>query len=773
MKKYTYILFAAAAILAAMSCNKEINPEIEITPVDNATDEQTLVNPITLTFTATAGSATKVSLDGEGTTGEGKTAKWENGDQIKVIYYANGEQHLYTSNALTEPQAGNASATFTVTVGEDYNNATYVYAVYPASLSCTLEGDSEDSAFKVSFPVGQDAPTEFKGAAWYAARTLKSSEPTVFNFVPISTIIRFTLSQDASDIRYVHFRSMSDNLNKLNNSTTAFTVPFIHDSTRDVDVPDHDNMTSGTSAVNPYVRVNGAGTYYFALPATKQTDNTGFIMRMRPAGTAPYRWRPASYYSTSITLSPGKMYTINSQKPVDKRPYYYVAPDGSVEVGDSSEADYGTSSTNPSSVSDMAAKLSALPNTKAAAYVLYGATINLVGSDTPYGSPLSDMLPSVDADSYSITIQGGVGGKTTTFTTEASSAIASSKATVTLKDITFSGCRSAPALTVSAGTVNLENVKMLSNTSGSISISGGNLEINGGEFTGNTALNGAAIIATNKPTIKINGCSFIENQATSASNPMGGGAIFCNNNNGPTIYLNACCFKDNSTSGQNAHDIYLNSTSKTSFASLCINNSSFYKTTAYDNTNGSLICNKGRTIICNSTLYSVSGNSTWGVFSLGCHKTSINDANGCLLLNNIIVNGTSGKNAVYGHTNYYTISKNCLISADNSSVVTYTATNNTTGAPTFNYNVEGLEGVPTWNGTSPAISSTLSYQDILDELNSKTGETANYALAENFITWLESIKYNYNDTEYNALQVDIRGVPRSTSSYWPGCYQND
>ena len=199
MKKYS-ILLAAAAIIAAASCAKEAPA-----PEENATGEkeqtvteQALTNPVTITFTANA-TQTKVSLEGEGTAGS-KTAVWEEDDQVKVIWYNEDESDM-KSTTVTVDSHGTASTTFTATV----EDADYYYAVYPATIVATLDGEGN---FTVNFPNSAQAPTSFAGAAWYAAKTTKAAKE--FAFHPISTVIKFTLDGSAvADPESVYFRSVS------------------------------------------------------------------------------------------------------------------------------------------------------------------------------------------------------------------------------------------------------------------------------------------------------------------------------------------------------------------------------------------------------------------------------------------------------------------------------------------------------------------------------------------------------------------------------------
>ena len=163
--------------------------------------------------------------------------------------------------------------------------------------------------------------------------------------------------------------------------------------------------------------------------------------------------------------------------------------------------------------------------------------------------------------------------------------------------------------------------------------------------------------------------------------------------------------------------------------------------------NASLVCNKGKTIIVNSTLYGTT--SKWGTFALGCHK-NYEDEYGCLLLNNLIVNTADGKPAIYQTgSNYYAIAKNCIASVTSAnSQFTQTDIINTVPALTYD------GGVFIWDGTSTLPQ--LTKDDIIAELSD-----SNYKAAPDFLTWLNEI---------NAFDTDLQGNAR-TGYIWAGSYQ--
>lgn len=309
---------------------------------------------------------------------------------------------------------------------------------------------------------------------------------------------------------------------------------------------------------------------------------------------------------------------------------------------------------------------------------------------------------------------------------------------------------SGGAIYTTAGTLTLENCTI------------------GTEGHGNSAENGGAIYSTNG-TIKINGGSVSYNSATTQA----GGIYSLSTNNShysPTFYINNCSFIDN-TAPTNGCVIYCNNTAASYASKLCINNSYFYisATLNTQSKNQSLVCNKGKTILMNSTIVGTLGNRAWGAFALGAHINH-NDPNGCLLINSIIKNKASQYQTATYETggNYYAVIKDCLTRVVHNSSSGYESQiiqDNVASDATISFSGYA------WNGTVPEGFTKKTAQQIQDELLSENAGTPVYSLATDFFTWLESLTYDVAGTTYNAFQVDINGTPRS-GAYWPGCYQN-
>lgn len=258
---------------------------------------------------------------------------------------------------------------------------------------------------------------------------------------------------------------------------------------------------------------------------------------------------------------------------------------------------------------------------------------------------------------------------------------------------------------------------------------------------GNKAKDGGAISATNG-TVLLNDCTFSYNTATGNA-----GAIYTADKQKAVYYINGCTFLDN-TALTNGYAIYLNTQTAGNVAHLCVNNSTFYNTQDMTGSNASLVCNKGKSLILNSTFYGKT--SRWGTFALGCHKNH-GDQHGCLLLNSIFVNTTSGKPSIYQTGgNYWAEAKNC-ISSLNAENTQFTVTDCISTMPSLVW--DGT--LFTWNGETHL--KQLSEADIRAILSDE-----DYQLGAAFLVWLDQI---------DALGVDQRGVFR-TGYIWAGSYQN-
>lgn len=773
MKKYAYILIAAAAVLAAVSCSKEeerISPESEVPGEETVTEQATdLVNPVTITFSANA--STKVSISGEGTEGA-KTAVWDDGDEIKIVWYAGGAMG---STTATADSYGTASTTFTATV----EDAEYYYAVYPSTLEVTLDGEGN---FTVDFPNNRTLTSSFADAAWYAAKATKAAKS--FAFHPITTIIKFTVNE--SDVTGVHFRSLGGDFTKL---FATYPVTFT-DSTSDGIYEEASLGSPEGGENNVELTLSGAGTYYMMLPAngtssSNATYGNGFIFKLRKADAHI----PAAYYSDVITLTPGKFYNIKSAIDGHITYDYYISPDGT-GTGLSSES-YSNQERIKGFPSDGGHV--AFTKSRAASYMRDGITIHLKGGT--YTSPVTLINEQVMA--RTLNIVGEADGNTTTFTTTASSTFGYSNVNVNLSDITFNGCTTNPAATITAGSISFTSCQFTSNTAangGALSIGNNSstdenllASFKNCNFSGNSATQQGGVLlipnATTGGIITFNNCLFENNTADgdrSDATTYSSGVAYTAGGKAALLF-HRCSFVGN-TATANGKVIYLNNSAARLGMNNCSINAGSSNTAkqtsapieggAHQLVNGTVITNKGLTVFANSTIWSKDGVGEWGLIGLGSNSNS----NGSLVVNSLVRNGASfAKPAFYNHSNYYQNVQYCVYSG-NADVTAekHTFENNWnvgTGSGSTvsgSYSNKTTDGVKlyyyTYSNDLAAEGFTKATKEQISNLIAKTGESADNAkdgFGKLFLDWL-------NSDDILGLATDIKGTTRPEGGFRPG-----
>lgn len=772
MKKYS-IMLAVAAVFAAASCAKEAPAPEEIAPASEqtqTTEEQTLTNPITITFSANAD--TKVSLEGEGTSGA-KTAVWDEGDQIKIIWY-NTDEGKMKSATTTVDSFGSASTTFSATVEE----ANYFFAVYPATIDATLDGEGN---FTVNFPNNAQAPTTFSGAAWYVAKTTMAAKD--FAFHPISTVIKFTLDGSAvTDPNQIYFRSTNGGLFRLHGHAA---ITFSDEAGYPI------TMAPNDGAGNVTFNVTGTGTYYIPIPGYGAsytvsettygtTGSDGFIIWIQKSGDN----YPAAYFNGTITQTPGKFYNIKSI--VDSRiiAEYYIARTTLGTGG-------GLSQANAETIENLKANVPAFKysTTIAGALLLNGTTINILGDATAYNVPIGAFNTNSSAPVHHYTIVGGIGEGATTFTTTASSSFNNAKANIAVSNITFSGCTANSAVNVRAGTISFDACTFSSNaatnggavTVGSDSASDSNLRVRFSNtlFNGNSASsgNGGAVFVVEKST---GGVVSFDNCLFDTCSGKSGGAAY--ENNGSTALLFNNCSFTGINADSNGIVIYVNNAK----GRLGMNNCTINGGSA-NKTNGALVTNKGLSIISNSTFWSKDGYGAWGLIALGASGTQ----NGSSIVNCLVRNGTETSKwpAFACNTNYYQNVQWCVytgakgVGSSPANVVStdkhtfancwdlglaqgQTINNSPTNATNATYGNKKIDGVTqyyyAWTNDLAAAGFTKPTRDQIRNLIAKTAESTNDAkdgFGKLFLNWLD---------EVGGLDTDIKGASRPEGGFKPG-----
>lgn len=609
MKNIKLLLIFAFCAAVVISCNKEI---AETLPPEGNTSEQTLLNPVTLTFEASP--STKVSIDETG------IASWEKGDRIKIISLdATGKPKAVVSDDVVIDAAGVGRFTATVEASDLY------YAVYPSTLDVSLtQAEGAEPIFAVEFSSTPTAKTKISDAAYYAAKT--TAETKYLDFRTISTILE--VKTGMSDATGILFSSYGEGI-----SSCSGIIPVNFDSEGKVSLSEPEASSSTLT-----FGIAGAGTYYLPLPGNgkiaSDANGDGFVLCLCK-NDGKYT---ASYYPKALELKAGKIYNFKDNVESKIVSDYYLSVDGTGT---------GLAADSPLAFANLKNLPAFKSNTAASAMMRNGVTIHLAGGT--YTTPLWTYATTDGADKCKLTISGSADeAAPTVFKTKASSKFADSNLTTRIENVNFSGC-TAVALIASCGSLELENCKFTSNVT---TENGSAITVNTNafvsakscEFSGNEAKNGAGLCITPpKPVVtrlddeiiftcedclfsknevtgsgaavliaqaatggqvRFNNCRFEENKVKGENSTAA--ALFCNNKSAtkpaPMLFFNACSFYGNdktvASTSDFEYDIYGNAGSR-----IAMNNCAFKAADSKISKNGSLIACEGRTVIANTTIW--------------------------------------------------------------------------------------------------------------------------------------------------------------------------
>lgn len=694
MKKF-YTLFIIAAFAAA-ACQKEIPNDAQTgTPVGptELTDDNgnPILNPVSISFDAS--SITKVAIDADG------KASWEAGDKIKICCLdAEG-----TAKYITSGEVNLTDGTFTAVV----EDADTYYAVYPS----TLEVEQTAESFAVRFKTGRNVSTQFKDAAWYAAKTTKDAKS--FAFKSISTVLRFDVENP--DAESVYFRSMGGGLTALC-AAKYFPVDFADDGSVAVKKP-----TSPTAYIT-FGGMNGAGTYYLTLPAVGEkaiSDDDvpldGFMLKLNGSTSGI----PAAYYSSPITLTPGKLYNLSTS--VDDKIVwdYYISETGTgtgLTVDSPASLTHLQTSGNPAFIA-IKGKVSMLRD---------GAKFHIIGT---FDDPISVINQKQNRVVNIIPHQGSK------FTLNVNKA----EVTVSFSDQTVSD--GSVAFNVTAGTLNIDNATFSGYTSNIFNVStGGNLTLKDSKIINNTfsGSNEAAITVTEYFTGKfyLTNCIFAGNKQNHTTKNVGI-AIQCAQNKNASAFLgiNNCLFFNNAGKAIDHNPSHMN----LGFAHCILN------TTIVSQAEADLLCKQG--IRCGAT----------------------GGATASLLANNIISNEYEGQKDFNNASSSYSLrlkGYNLYTDFNNSgSKVVISGTNGT--VPAYEWTPSTYAW--TWDGstTTEAMVSMSELEALITNDTIDEASTVVCPMATEFLEWLKAQSYPNG----NAFTVDLYGNSRGEGVCWPGCYQ--
>ena len=713
MKKF-YTLFIIAAFAAA-ACQKEIPNDAQtgttVGPTELTDDNgNPILNPVSISFDAS--SITKVAIDADG------KASWEAGDKIKICCLdAEG-----TAKYITSGEVNLTDGTFTAVV----EDADTYYAVYPS----TLEVEQTAESFAVRFKSGRNVSTQFKDAAWYAAKTTKDAKS--FAFKSISTVLKFDVENP--DAESVYFRSMGGGLTALC-AAKYFPVDFADDGSVAVKKPE------SPIAYITFGGMNGAGTYYLTLPAVGEkaiSDDDvpldGFMLKLNGSTSGI----PAAYYSSPITLTPGKLYNLSTS--VDDKIVwdYYISETGSgtgLTVDSPASLTHLQTSENPAFIA-IKGKVSMLRD---------GAKFHIIGT---FDDPISvidqkqnRVVNIIPHQGSKFTLNVNKAEVTVSFSdqtvSDGSVAFNVTAGTLNIDNATFSE-NASTLFTVKGGQVNVNNTIFEKNTKQIFSVSnGGNLTLKDSKIIDNTfsATNEAAIIISEYFTGKfyLTNCIFAGNKQINTSKNVGI-AIQCAANTNASAFLgiNNCLFFNNAGKATGSHPSHMN----LGFAHCIIN----------------------------TTIISQEESDLFSKLGIRCGATG--GATASLLANNIISNEYDDQKDIDNASGSYSLRlKGYNLYTDKAKNVVDSGTNGTVPAYEWTPSTHAW----TWDGstTTEEMVSMSELEALITNDTIDDASTVVCPMATEFLEWLKAQSYPNG----NAFTVDLYGNSRGEGVCWPGCYQ--
>lgn len=718
MKKF-YTLFIIAAFAAA-ACQKEIPNDAQTgTPVGptELTDDNgnPILNPVSISFDAS--SITKVAIDADG------KASWEAGDKIKICCLdAEG-----TAKYITSGEVNLTDGTFTAVV----EDADTYYAVYPSTLDVEQTAESFAVRFKTT---GRNVSTRFKDAAWYAAKTTKDAKS--FAFKSISTVLKFDVENP--DAESVYFRSMGGGLTALC-AAKYFPVDFADDGTVAVGKPEEDPQMRGYIT---FGGMNGAGTYYLTLPAVGEkaiSDDDvpldGFMLKLNGSTSGI----PAAYYSSPITLTPGKLYNLSIS--VDDMIVwdYYISETGS---GTGLTADSPASLTH---LQDSGNPAFCAIN-KNVSMLRDGANFHVIGT---FDKPISVINQKQNRVVNIIPHQGSK------FTLN----VNKTEVTVSFSDQTVSD--GSVAFNVTAGTLNINNATFSENASKLFTVSGGQVNINNTIFEKNTK----QIFTVSGGNLTLKDSKIINN--TFSGSNLGEAAISVTAAFAGKLYFTNCIFagnRQNDTQKQNGIVLQCANNSNAS-AFLGINNCLFFNNAGTLTTKHPSHMNLGFAhCIINTTIISQKEPDLFSKLGIRCGATG--GATASLLANNIISNEDDGIDIDNAASPTYSLRlKGYNLYTDKADKVVDEGTKGIVPA----YNWTSSTYAWTWDGstTTEAMVSMSELEALITNDTIDEASTVVCPMATEFLEWLKAQSYPNG----NAFTVDLYGNSRGEGVCWPGCYQ--
>lgn len=719
MKKLIYSIMMAAAVIAAVSCEKEAAIETENTQEASSELVQwsfTADMPQTKTTLAPAGSVT-----------------WDAEDEI-ALWYLDGTNAPKSVIAKTE--TGGANATFTASIPAE-DTPDHFWAAYPATAGELTYDGTEKFTITV-----KESDGSFKKANYMAAYSTASAKS--FAFKHAVGIIKLSLPESGV----------------ISHGGTDYTIARIRVKGKETSI-----RSIGTVEVT-----QSAGVVSGFSENTTGTQSSSIALSdaVRASGTAYIPCYPGEfthglsvrYYSEdghipavltkdqAITVTRGHVLPL-----IDFSAHitwdYYVSADGSGN---------GKTSETPMSLTSLQAMLTEAGNYMFKANLLTGTTIHFAAGtynlDAAISFPNLSEMTHINFEGNGAVLDG-------------QGACRIIEITGRFKKLSFTDFTIQNGNHASKGGA-IYVAPNATTTDENLVIDFKNCLITGNSVTSG---NGGAVAVDAGPAgqIRFDNCRFQNNTVTGQA-----GAVYLYPNCGAAAMFNKCTFMGNTgTSNTMTIGINCNSTKDENHGRLGMNNCTVNVGNKTFSSNGSALTVKGYSVIANSTIWNSGTFGKWGHIALGANRVAQElDANAANVVNCLIRNNNDTYKAFYLHGSYYQNINYCL----------YTGLTEASGAtkdgaePTYTLNnsadidraVEGaaaknttVNGIQAYHYTFTAdFSSAMTFPTETQVRDIIEGTTN---IGPLFLGWLDTLE--------NALTTDITGYDRDPDALHPGSWQ--
>ena len=831
MKKFSFVLMAAAVLVAALSCEKE-------NPIENNNPENVNVKTASWSFTANVENpVTKMGdMDSEG------NFAWESGDEIKILY-AGGST---TATATLE----GGIATFELSIP---GGVTDVWMVYPSSMTASLDGDN--------LVIGMPGMQKDALSGWFVAKAAVGDAS--ISFMHPVCYFKLIVDGDGNDVTDLELTSAGADITATSLSL-AFDASGIPSAT----------AVSGSESLS--AAFSGAGTYY--IPVLPDVDFASGDLKFQFYRGGSNAEKAGAYkHNAAVTSTRAHIKNWKSLPAQATNRYVSTSASGSAN---------GSTPDKAWSLAQFKSFMEASDGRDAATKALFdGINIRFAaGTYTPSAkiAPNIAIATNLIGEDAATTIFDGngsmiifdiwrVSGETVTFknftfrnainsgnnggvvrignsdrefnvsfencifsNNSAGSgkcggvfSVTGANSSLSVKDCAFNNntagsCGGAIHAETSA-VVSFDNCSFTSNSA----VAGGALDIQGTAgvtckdcvFTTNSATKyggsdthkdvgaGAIILRKSGDAITLTGCTFNENTATGMGGAIASintntvinadGCLFSGNNSGSgwgsvihlsgyagqRIYLNDCIIKDNTNTSRGAIAFHNSATS------LIYMNDVTFK----DNVNSGsgawgVAAHGGASVVCMNNVTAMGNHSTNATPGNSC---VFNSNGGWLIVNSTVIDGTPTA-LVRSGTIKTTVCNNILVNNSTANNV-FAITGGVSYFQDCGHNVLSCDG--TYNNAEPAASDLLgqsesflagSYSEplyiwsgTLSGLQAATQadvENAIKAYDVDYSEYVSGVTHVGNDfyawlSGIGALGKDARGKIRS-GSWWPGAYQN-